>query len=84
MSKKWNRQVIRIRSGRSISLRFNREGTLVEPSPGRGEPVLPSASARVRSGVLAIRWNEELENTAPEGRTNLAQRFQRWGKAEMS
>src|ERR1035441_6384554 len=25
--------------------------------------------------VLAIRWNEELENAAPEGRTNFSQRF---------
>ena len=29
----------------------------------------------VRTDVLAIRWNEELENAAPEGRTNVAQRF---------
>jgi hypothetical protein len=36
----------------------------------------------VRTGFWAIRWNEELENAAPEGRTNLAQRFQRWEKWE--
>ena len=29
----------------------------------------------VRTGFWAIRWNEELGNPAPEGRTNLAQRF---------
>src|ERR1019366_646601 len=34
-----------------------------------------SASVCVRTDVLAIRWNEELDNAAPEGRTNLAQRF---------
>ena len=32
-------------------------------------------SVCVRTDVLAIRWNEELENAAPEGRTNVAQRF---------
>ena len=29
----------------------------------------------VRTGVLAIRCNEEFNNTVPEGRPNLAQRF---------
>ena len=36
----------------------------------------------VRTGFWAIRWNEELENAAPEGRTSLAQRFKRWEKWE--
>jgi hypothetical protein len=40
----------------------------------------------VRTDVLAIRWNEELENAAPEGRTNLAQRFSagKSGKNDLS
>ena len=40
----------------------------------------------VRTDVLAIRWNEELENAAPEGRTNLAQRFSagKSGKSDLS
>src|ERR1019366_9573341 len=45
------------------------------PAP-EGRPSLAQRfSVCVRTGVLAIRWNEELDNTAPEGRTNLAQRF---------
>ena len=40
----------------------------------------------VRTDVLAIRWNEEFENAAPEGRTNLAQRFSagKSGKGDLS
>ena len=43
-------------------------------------------SVCVRTDVLAIRWNEELENPAPEGRTSLAQRFSagKSGKNELS
>ena len=31
-----------------------------------------------QNSFLAIRWNEMPEDPAPEGRTNLAQRFKRW------
>ncbi len=43
-------------------------------------------SVCVRTGVLAIRWNEGLDNTAPEGRPNLAQRFSagKSGKNDLS
>jgi hypothetical protein len=52
--------------------------------PRRGVSELSPAlySVCVRTSFWAIRWNEELENPAPEGRTNLAQRFQRWEKWE--
>jgi hypothetical protein len=38
----------------------------------------------MRTGFWAIRWDEEFENPAPEGRTNLAQRFKRWEVGRMS
>ena len=43
-------------------------------------------SVCVRTGFWAIRWNKELENAAPEGRTNLAQRFSagKSGKSDLS
>jgi len=43
-------------------------------------------SVCVKLVFWAIRWNEELENPAPEGRTNLAQRFSagKSGKNELS
>ena len=43
-------------------------------------------SGCVRTDVLPLRWNEELENAAPEGRTNLAQRFSagKSGKNDLS
>jgi hypothetical protein len=43
-------------------------------------------SVCVRTDVLAIRWNEQIENAAPEGRTNLAQRLSagKSGKNDLS
>src|ERR1017187_4650761 len=43
-------------------------------------------SGCVRTDVLPLRWKEELENAAPEGRTNLAQRFSagKSGKNDLS
>src|SRR5208282_2742613 len=52
-----------------------------------GRPSLAQRfSVCVRTGFWAIRWNEELENSAPEGRTNLAQRFSagKSGKSDLS
>ncbi len=36
----------------------------------------------MRARFKAIRWSEKIENSAPEGRTNLAQRFKRWEEWE--
>src|ERR1039457_7119931 len=43
-------------------------------------------SGCVRADVLPLRWNEDLENAAPEERTNLAQRFSagKSGKNDLS
>jgi len=36
----------------------------------------------VRTDVLAIRWNEELENHSPGGANELSPALQRWEKWE--